>query len=248
MKYYYKLTVAYDGTEYCGWQVQDNGRTVQGEMMKAARDLFGDSVTLTGASRTDSGVHADGQVVLLVGKRDIREYNLPLALNGRLPSDIVIVKAEKVDETFHPRYQDLSKTYEYKVWNGPFHLPKDQKYSMHFRHTLDVDRIRKAAVDLIGTHDFVSFASVKLTVEDTVRTIHELTVTEVDGMLTFTVRGDGFLYNMVRIIVGTLLEVGNGRRSPESIKEAIEGRDRSLTGKTALAKGLTLKHIEYVSR
>ncbi len=189
---YYKLTVAYDGTEYCGWQVQNNAITVQGVMMEAAKELFGDSVTLTGASRTDSGVHAEGQVVLLAGNRDIADYKLPLALNGRLPSDIVICKAEKVDEKFHPRYQDLSKTYEYKVYNGPHHLPKDQKYSMHYRHKLDLTLMRQGAKYLIGQHDFISFASVKTTVEDTVRTIYNLDIKEVDHMITFIIEGNGF--------------------------------------------------------
>lgn len=247
LTYYYKLTVAYDGTDYCGWQVQNNGKTIQGEMMKAAIDLFDENVTITGASRTDSGVHSLGQVVLLVGNKEIRPYNLPLALNGRLPSDIVVTKAERVDDTFHPRYQDLDKTYEYKVCNGPFHLPKDQKYSMHYRHTIDLEAMKRASKYLEGTHDYTSFASIKLTVEDTVRTIHYITIEEVDDMVTFTINGNGFLYNMVRIIVGTLLEVGNGRRSPESMIEVLAAQNRDAAGKTALAKGLTLSAINYTT-
>lgn len=243
--YYYKLTVAYDGTDYCGWQVQKNGKTVQGEMMKAAIDLFGDDVTITGASRTDSGVHADGQVVLLVGQKDIPDYNLPLALNGRLPSDIVIVGAKKVDESFHPRYQELAKTYEYQVYNGRFHLPRDQKYSMHYPHRLDVNQMRIGASFLVGKHDFVSFASVKLTVDNTIRTIYSIDIKEEKEMITFVVKGDGFLYNMVRIIVGTLLEVGNEKRSAVSIKDVLKAQNRRAAGKTAVAKGLKLKAIDY---
>lgn len=243
--YYYKLTVAYDGTHYCGWQVQKNAITVQGTMMKAAISLFGEGVTLTGASRTDSGVHADGQVVLLVGNKEITAYSLPLALNTHLPNDIVVVKADVVDENFHPRYQDLSKTYEYRVYNGRQHMPKDQKYSMHYRHKLKIDLMQEGAKYLVGTHDFVSFASVKTTVDDTVRTIHSLEIQKDGDMITFLINGNGFLYNMVRIVVGTLLEVGNERRTPESIEQSLLAKDRSETGKTALAKGLTLKTIFY---
>lgn len=247
MSFYYKLTVAYEGTHYCGWQVQDNAKTIQGVMMVAAKKVFGDSVTLTGASRTDSGVHADGQVVLLVGERKLSDYGLPRALNKVLPDDIVVVKSEQVDETFHPRYQDLSKTYLYSVCNGPFHLPKYRHFSMHFRHKLSLELMEEAAKDLIGTHDFKSFASIGTTVEDTVRTIYDIKITLSDSMYVFSITGNGFLYNMVRIIVGTLLEVGNGRRDVHSMPALLESKDRNCAGKTALAKGLTLKSIQYAN-
>lgn len=243
--YCYKLIVAYDGTNYCGWQVQINDATIQGVMMQAAVDLFGAEVTLTGASRTDSGVHANGQVVLLVAKKWIDPYKVPLALNRRLPKDIVVRHAKKVEDTFHPRYCDHRKTYIYKVYNGPHHLPCDQKYSMHYRYSLDIDPIKEAATYFVGTHDFESFSSIKKSVENTVRTLYNVEVKKEGDMVYFKIIGNGFLYNMVRIIVGTLLEVGAGRREVDSIKHSLLKRDRNLAGKTALAKGLTLELIEY---
>jgi len=243
--YYYKLTVAYDGTNYCGWQVQINSQTVQGVMMQAAIDLFGASVTLTGASRTDTGVHAEGQVVLLVGERQIEAYKLPLALNGRLPKDIVVMEAEVVDETFHPRYNEHIKTYDYLIYNRARHLPRLQRYSLHYRHKLDLEKMREAAHDLVGTHDFTSFASKGGKITDGVRTIFSIEVSQEDYLIRIRLIGDGFLYNMIRIIVGTLLEVGNGKRSLNSVSESLRKKDRATTGQTAAAKGLTLKEIHY---
>lgn len=247
MKYYYKLTVAYDGTNYCGWQVQNNGETIQGAMMGPARALFGDSVTLTGASRTDSGVHAEGQVVLLTGKKEISDYGLPRALNNGLPDDIVVIDCKRVDAAFHPRYQELSKTYEYQVDNSPFPMPKARRYSMHYRHKLELAPMLVAAKQIEGKHDFIGFAAAGTTVEDTVRTIHSIEIEQKGHMFLFRITGDGFLYNMVRIIVGTLLDVGNGRRTPESMADIISSRNRDNAGKTALAKGLTLKSIQYAN-
>lgn len=215
--------------------------------MAPAIALFGDSVTLTGASRTDSGVHADGQVVLLVGERELSDYNLPRALNNGLPEDIVVVDCKRVNKEFHPRYQELHKTYVYQVDNGPFPMPKDRRYSMHFRHRIDIDKMKEAAALLVGTHDFVAFASIGTTVEDTVRTIYSIQIDKEAHLIRLTINGDGFLYNMVRIIVGTLLEVGNGRRTPESMIDILNSKDRNKAGKTALAKGLTLKSIDYIN-
>lgn len=243
----YKLTVAYDGTDYCGFQVQPNGATIQGELMKAARDLFGDDVTVTGASRTDSGVHALGQIVVLRGDKVVAESKLPLALNIRLPETIAVVGCDIVAEDWHPRYQKHRKTYCYKVYNGSYQYPFDKKDSYHCRRTLDIPKMREASMQLVGTHDFESYSSVKKSVEDTVRTIYNLEIREEEGMLSIYITGSGFLYNMVRIIVGTLLEVGYGRRDLESIRNSLLTRDRSLTGITALAKGLTLVNIDYGS-
>lgn len=241
----YKLTVAYDGTDYCGFQVQPNGPTIQGILMKAAVDLFGEDVTVTGASRTDSGVHSRGQVVVLKAIKAIEVYKVPLALNMRLPVDIVIVGAEEVAEVWHPRYQTHIKTYSYKIYNGSFHYPQDQRDSYHFYRRLDVQKMQEAGQLLVGTHDFESYSSARKSVEDTVRTIYKLEITENNDMIQLDVTGNGFLYNMVRIIVGTLMEVGYGRRDLDDIRESIAHRDRSLTGKTAPAKGLTLVEIKY---
>ena len=244
--YYYKLTVAYDGTNYCGWQVQKNNDTVQGVMMIAAKALFGEDVTLTGASRTDSGVHANGQVVLMVSEKAMPTYKIPLAMNMHMPRDIVVIKAESVDETFHPRYLPHKKTYIYSVYNGPHHLPKDQRYSMHYRYDLKLEPMVEAAKYFIGTHDFESYSSIKKSVDQTIRTIHDLKITKEGAMYRFEIVGNGFLYNMVRIMVGTLLEVGNGRRKPVSIRDGLERKSRKAAGKTAPAKGLTLEYIDYL--
>ena len=241
----YKLTIAYDGTDYCGFQVQPNGPTIQGLLMKAAIDLFGPDVTVTGASRTDSGVHARGQVVLLKADKAIEPRKVPLALNMRLPRDIVVVGAEEVDDDWHPRYVKHNKTYSYKIYNGSFHFPQDYRDSYHYYRKLDVQKMQEAGQLLVGTHDFESYSSARKSVEETVRTIYRLEVTEENEMIQVVVTGNGFLYNMVRIIVGTLMEVGYGRRTLEAIEESVTKRDRSLTGKTAPAKGLTLLEISY---
>ena len=243
----YKLTIAYDGTDFCGFQVQPNGPTVQGELMRAAQDLFGMGVTVTAASRTDSGVHALGQVVVLKGEKVVAESKLPLALNMRLPDAIAVVGCLMVEDDWHPRYQTHRKTYCYKVYNGPYQYPFDKKNSYHCRRILDLDKMREACAILVGTHDFESYSSAKKSVEDTVRTIYNLEIIKDGDMLNIVVSGSGFLYNMVRIMVGTLLEVGYGRRDLDSIRKSLAIRDRSLTGITAIAKGLTLVRIDYGS-
>lgn len=243
----YKLTVAYDGTDYCGFQVQPNGPTIQGIMMEAAIDLFGEDVTVTGASRTDSGVHARGQVVLLKADKAIAPGKIPLALNRRLPEAIAVVGAEEVSDDWHPRYRKHNKTYRYKIYNGSFHYPQDKHTSYHYYRKLDASKMHEAGQLLVGTHDFESFSSARKSVDDTVRTIYQLSVTESDDMIQLDVTGNGFLYNMVRIIVGTLIEVGYGKRQLEDIEASLAHRDRSLSGKTAPAKGLTLIEINYES-
>jgi len=243
----YKLTIAYDGTNYVGFQVQPNGPTIQSELMKAALDLFGKGVTITGSSRTDSGVHARGQVVALKGNKAIPEDKVPLALNVRLPEDIVVVDCRRVDANWHPRYQEHRKTYRYKISHGLFQYPLDRFDSHHFKKKLDVTRMQVAADLMVGSHDFESYSSAGKSVTDTVRTIDSLQVMEVDGMITITVSGNGFLYNMVRIIAGTLMEVGWGKRSLETVRESLVKRDRTLSGPTAPAKGLTLMHIDYLN-
>ncbi len=243
--YAYKLTIAYDGTDYCGFQVQPNGPTIQGELMKAAIDLFGMEVSVTGASRTDSGVHARGQVAVLKSMKQIDVQKVPMALNVRLPKDIVIVGAEAVSVAWHPRYCDHHKTYEYKIYNGLYQFPQDYKDSYHCRMPLDIDLMQRGADLLVGTHDFESYSSSGKSVVDTVRTIHGIELLYNDSMIRLRVKGDGFLYNMVRIIAGTLMELGSGKRDLASIEASLVNRNRKLTGITAAAKGLTLLRIDY---
>ena len=241
-----KLTVAYDGTNYCGWQVQPNGVSIQSTLQKAIENLLGVKTDVTGASRTDSGVHALGQVAVFDTDKNIPDWKYALAINQRLPKDIVVQKSEEVPLDFHPRYTDVEKTYEYRIFNDEFPDPLCRLYT-HFTYTkLDIDRMNAAAGNLIGEHDFKSFCSIHTQTETTVRTITDLSVKKEGSLITIRVTGTGFLYNMVRIIAGTLIEVGNGKYPPEHIKEILKHCDRSCAGPTAPARGLTLVEYEFL--
>ena len=240
-----KLTVAYDGTNYCGWQVQPNGVSIQSTLQKAIENLLGEKTDVTGASRTDSGVHALGQVAVFDTDKNIPDWKYALAINQRLPKDIVVQKSEEVPLDFHPRYTDVEKTYEYRILNRRTQLPKERLYSYFVPKKLNVDKMREAGVYLVGEHDFKSFCSTGAQVQTTVRTIYAVNVTKEDDMVHIRITGNGFLYNMVRIIAGTLMQVGTGLMEPEQVKEILEARDRSKAGPTAVAKGLTLVEIRY---
>lgn len=240
-----KLTVAYDGTNYCGWQVQTNGLSVQAVLQKAIEDLVGARINLTGASRTDSGVHALGQVAVFDTDKEIPDWRYAQAINHRLPPDIVVQKSEEVPPDFHPRYADVVKTYEYRILNRRTRLPNERLYSYFVPGKLDVAQMRRAAAYLVGEHDFRSFCSQKTTVESTVRTIYALDIETERDMITIRIQGNGFLYNMVRIITGALLKVGFGQKSPEDIKDAVLHPTGKAAGPTAPALGLTLVEIRY---
>ena len=203
-----KLTVAYDGTNYCGWQVQPNGVSIQSTLQKAIENLLGEKTDVTGASRTDSGVHALGQVAVFDTDKNIPDWKYALAINQRLPKDIVVQKSEEVPLDFHPRYTDVEKTYEYRILNRRTQLPKERLYSYFVPKKLNVDKMREAGVYLVGEHDFKSFCSQKTKVLSTVRTIYSLELIEEGDIVTLRVSGNGFLYNMVRIIAGVLIKVG----------------------------------------
>jgi tRNA pseudouridine38-40 synthase len=245
MEYQYKLTLAYDGTNYCGWQVQINGVTIQQKLMEAGRRFLNEGFTVTGSSRTDSGVHALGYVAVLCCDRPFNDYRLASAFNAHLPDDIVVFKVEPVDESFHPRYSAKYKTYRYTIFNGDYPIPQYMKYAFYYRKTLDVPRMKEAASYLVGQHDFVSFCAKKSTVEDTVRQIYQLEISQEHHLIHLDVTGNGFLYNMIRIIAGTLIEVGLGRIKPEQIPVILDGKNRDLAGKTSPAKGLTLVEVGY---
>ncbi|NDL68146.1 tRNA pseudouridine(38-40) synthase TruA [Anaerotalea alkaliphila] len=241
-----KLTVAYDGTRYAGWQVQKNGYTVQEAMMRAGKNLFPGPFTITGASRTDAGVHALGQVALLEAETSIPAERIPFAFNRFLPPDIVVQRGEPVEEGFHPRYTPHFKTYSYQIHNAPVPLPQNRRYAHHMQKALDVERMAGAAGRWVGTHDFKAFCSAKAkNKEDTVRTVYAATVKSQGNLLEFQVTGNGFLYNMVRIMAGTLLEVGTGAMAPEAMDGILISRDRDKAGPTAPAHGLTLVEIVY---
>lgn len=240
-----KLTVAYDGTAYCGWQVQPNGITIEEVLNQKLTELTGEQITVIGASRTDSGVHARGNVAVFDTDSPIPAGRMAYALNRKLPEDIVAVKSEEVPLDWHPRYQDCLKTYEYHIWNAEVPDPTKRHTTYHVSYRLDIEKMRRAAGYLVGEHDFVSFCSIHKNVKTTVRTVYELTIGTVGEELVFRIRGDGFLYNMVRIIVGTLLRVGRGFYTPEQVKEILKAKDRNAAGVTAPPQGLVLVEIKY---
>mgnify|MGYP003275645721 FL=1 len=240
-----KLTIAYDGTNYCGWQIQPNGITVEEVVNKALQKLTEEEIQVIGASRTDSGVHALGNVAVFDTETTIPPERISYALNQRLPDDIVIVKSEEVASDFHPRYCDCSKTYEYHILNTRIPIPTKRLTNYFVSYELDIDKMRQAASYLVGEHDFVSFCNVRTDVEDTVRTITELEILKNGEEITIRISGNGFLYNMVRIIVGTLIRVGRGFYEPEKVKEILAAKDRKAAGVTAPPHGLMLVEIRY---
>lgn len=240
-----KLTVAYDGTDYCGWQVQPNGMTVEEILNRELSALTGEEVKVIGASRTDAGVHAEGNVAVFDTETGIPAERIAYALNCRLPEDIVAVKSEEVPGDWHPRYQCSVKTYEYRILNREMPDPVCRRSTVHISYPLNLGDMRTAAGYLKGEHDFKSFCSPHTEVKETVRTVHSLEIEKEGDIITVRISGNGFLYNMVRIIVGTLINVGRGACPPEKVKEILVARDRRKAAATAPAKGLVLKHIRY---
>ncbi len=250
-----KLTVAYDGTNYHGWQLQPGRATIEGELNKALSHLTGKQVCVTGASRTDAGVHALGNVAVFDTVSRIPAEKFSYALNQRLPADIVVQCSEKVPEDFHPRYCECQKIYEYTILNRKFPLPQYRNTAYFYYGKLDINHMRNACKAFIGEHDFAGFCSTGAQVQSTVRTIYSLEILEekiqeanmvnTGRIITIRVKGNGFLYNMVRIIAGTLLEAGKGRINPDDMEEIIASCDRSRAGATAPARGLKLVQILY---
>lgn len=240
-----RLTVAYDGTNYHGWQIQPGVVTIESVLNEALTELFGEEIAVIGASRTDSGVHARGNVAVFDTEGKMAVDRICFALNQRLPEDIRVQDSCQVPSDWHPRKQHCVKTYEYKILNRRMELPDRRLYAYFYYYDLDLERMKEAASYLLGEHDFKSFCSAKSQVEDTVRTIYSLDILKEGDEITLRIRGNGFLYNMVRIIAGTLLNVGNGRMEPEELAEILKARDRRAAGPTAPAKGLTLVGMEY---
>ena len=239
------LEIAYDGTNYCGWQVQPNGITVQEVINQKLSELLKEPIETIGASRTDAGVHALGNVAVFDTSARMPGEKISYALNQRLPEDIRIQMSKEVEPDFHPSYRNSRKTYEYRILNRTFADPTRRLNSYFWYGPLDVDAMRQAASYLVGTHDFKSFATAKPEVTDTVRTIYETSLEKEDDLIRFRITGNGFLYNMVRIITGTLLEVGKGDYPPEKVKEILAAKDRKTAGATARPEGLTLVQIRY---
>lgn len=248
-----RLIVAYDGTCYCGWQIQENAVTVEGELTKALRTWLQEEIELIGASRTDSGVHALGNIVVFDTQSRIPAEKFAIGVNHYLPEDIRVQRSEEVVADYHPRYRKTEKTYEYRILNTKISLPIWQRYAYHVYGELDLSAMREAAALLVGEHDFSAFCSAGSQVKSKVRTVYEVSVEEeaVAGcnggsIIQIRVRGNGFLYNMVRIIAGTLVEIGQGRRTLADIKEALASGERAMAGPTAPPQGLMLVEIREV--
>lgn len=239
------LVVAYDGTKYCGWQIQPNGITIEEVLNRALTELLQEPITVTGASRTDSGVHAMGNVAIFDTMTRIPGEKISYALNQRLPEDIVIRESREVEGDFHPRRCVSTKTYCYKILNSRFPLPTERLYSYFVYYPLQEELMREGAAYLIGEHDFKSFCSAGSQVTDTTRTIYGIQIERQGEAITIRISGSGFLYNMVRIIAGTLIRVGLGAMPPSEVKEILDKKDRSCAGPKAPAQGLTLEKIEY---
>lgn len=240
-----RLIVSYDGTNYCGWQIQNNGITVEEVLNRALTDLCREEIAVIGASRTDSGVHALGNVAVFDTNSRIPGEKFSFALNQRLPDDIRIQRSDEVADDWHPRFQDTVKTYEYCFLNRRIPDPMRRLYSYFIYYPMNVENMQKAAGYLIGEHDFKSFCTPRTQVRSTVRTIYDLTLTKEGDEIRMRITGNGFLYNMVRIIAGTLARVGTGLYTPEQVKEILEAKDRNVSGPKAPPQGLTLLSIAY---
>lgn len=240
-----KLIVAYDGTHYCGWQIQPNGITIEEVLNKHLSNLLQEKIVIIGASRTDSGVHALSNIAVFDTDTKVPVDKISYALNQRLPGDIRIQDSVEVPLDFHPRHCNSIKTYEYNILNRKFEIPS-YRLNTHFVFLpLNLEDMALAASYIEGEHDFKSFCSSRSQVENTVRTIYRLEVFKEGDMVKIRISGNGFLYNMVRIIVGTLLKVGLGSYPPSHVKEIIEKKDRMVAGPKAPAKGLTLLDIKF---
>ena len=240
-----KMTIQYDGTNYHGWQIQTNGRTVQGELTRALSLLDHRPVTVYGAGRTDAGVHAEGQVANIFMEREFEERVLRDAINANLDRDIRVLDIQNAPPEFNSRNSAKQKTYCYRIWIGDVVSPFAYRYVHHHRGQLDVAEMKLAGASLIGTHDFSAFTVADSDVEDHVRTLGRLDILRDANELSIIVAANGFLRSMVRTIVGTLIDVGRGKRMVASVNDALESRNRSNAGPSAPANGLTLVKVDY---
>lgn len=243
------LTLRYDGAAFHGWQVQPNGVTVQQTLQDAIQAVTGVRSGVIGCSRTDAGVHADKFCCTFDTESALRGDKLCSALNYHLPRQVAVYAAQEVAEDFHPRYAAKGKRYVYRIWNGPQRHPVYDHFAIHQRKVMDVEKMHRAALDFVGRHDFAAFCGADSDVQgSTERTIHACSVVREGEVVLFTVEGDGFLYNMVRIMVGTLLEIEAGRMPADCIPGILTGKDRTKAGPTAPAKGLCLADVFYDKR
>lgn len=240
-----KLTIEYDGTNYHGWQYQNNVNSVQEEIEKALTKITGKYINITGSGRTDAGVHARGQVANFYINTKLPIERFKYALNMRLPRDITIVNSEEVDLDFHSRFSAKGKQYKYIIYNNKMPSALNRNYSYHIINMLNIDEMKRASKYLIGTHDFKSFMSKGTIVKDTIRTIYSIDISKRDNFIEITFKGSSFLRSMIRIMVGTLILVGNGKLKKEALPSIILGKKRCLSGPTAPAQGLYLEKVYY---
>ncbi len=239
------LRLMYNGTAYHGWQVQPNGITVQEALQDAVEKIFGVRENVTGCSRTDSGVHANDFCCNIRTENQIECYRLVAALNAVLPDDISVKSAEEVPFDFHARYNCVSKQYVYKIWNTNYKNPFLENRAWHYKNKLDEAFLNEQAQDFVGTYDFKAFCSSGSSVEDTVRTVKSFKVERNGDEVLFFVEADGFLYNMVRIMVGSLIEISENKIEKDKLLDIIKSGDRNLAGRTAPPQGLYLNKVNY---
>lgn len=241
----FKITIEYDGGRYCGWQRQPHGPTIQAEIEKALKTITGRKISVIGSGRTDAGVHAHAQVAHFTCDTKLNAKDFTGAINSLTPGDIVIIECEEVDDTFHARYSVKSKVYIYKLLNRPKPAALYRQYAWHIRKELNLEDMQAAITHLIGCHDFKAFEGAGSARSHTTRCVLKVSLSKEEQYLLFEIEADGFLRFMVRNIVGTLVEVGLGKLTPEDFKRILGSKDRSQAGRTAPAQGLFLKEVKY---
>ncbi|WP_339216921.1 tRNA pseudouridine(38-40) synthase TruA [Ornithinibacillus sp. FSL M8-0202] len=242
----YKLTIQYDGGRYKGWQRLGNSdNTIQGKIENVLTELAGEKIEIIGSGRTDAGVHALAQIANFKMHKNATEEEVMDYLNRYLPHDISVVDVTLMHDRFHARYNAKDKTYLYKIWNMPYTHPFMRKYSMHVSEKLDIEKMRKASEYFLGKHDFTSYSNAKSKKKSMVREIYSLEIMDNEGFIEIEIRGNGFLYNMVRKMVGTLIEVGLGQKDDATIPTILESKERIQTGRMAEAEGLYLMKVGF---
>ncbi|SFE64732.1 tRNA pseudouridine38-40 synthase [Bacillus sp. OV194] len=242
----YKLTIQYDGGRYKGWQrLGNNDNTIQGKIENVLTEMAGETIEIIGSGRTDAGVHALAQIANFKMRKRMTEDEVMAYMNKYLPQDISVVDVALVHDRFHARYNAKDKTYTYKIWNKLYPHPFMRKYSMHVEEKLDIQKMKEAARHFIGNHDFTSYSNAKSKKKSMEREIYSLDIKEKEGFLEVKVRGNGFLYNMVRKMLGTLIEVGLGEKEAASIPAILESKERIQTGRMAEAEGLYLEKVGF---
>lgn len=240
-----KLTIQYDGTNYSGWQKQKNAQTIQEQIEKAINKVTGENVNLIGSGRTDTGVHAKGQVANFITNSSIPGDRFKYALNTKLPDDISIVESMEVPDEFHSRFDALGKEYKYIIYNKKIRNPLYRNFTYHVNYNLDLATMENALDYFLGTHDFSAFMPIKNDVHSAIKTIYDISLYKKNDFIFFSIKGNAFLHNMIRIIVGTLIDVGNKKIQAKSIPFIIKSRDRKIAGHTASAQGLYLEEVYY---